>query len=142
MPDEPAESGMVGLFWMVEASGQAAIISLLVPLERAEIYGDMLTVDTGHIDYWSQLARRGDRALRKAGIPTAPIWSEYEEWPRGRVVFNFVEGQFVVYGDRQVFECELQNAVLEAFGVPADGVKFSQDGHYRSTRSLRSVRSQ
>ena len=43
----------------------------------------MLTVSTGHLDYWSRLAHRGARALREAGIPTAPIWSEYEEWPRG-----------------------------------------------------------
>lgn len=39
--------GMVGPFWVVEANGQAVIITLAVPLERADVYGDMLTVGHG-----------------------------------------------------------------------------------------------
>jgi hypothetical protein len=62
--------------------------------------------------------------------------AEYEEWPRGRVVFNFVRGQFIVHGDRQVFEYQLEARLLEYFGVPADRVEFTKDGHYQSTRSL------
>jgi hypothetical protein len=75
MVDKSTDAGMVGPFWVVEADGQAAIIALAVPLEQADVYGGMLTVDTGHLDYWSALARRGTRALREAGLPTAPIWS-------------------------------------------------------------------
>jgi hypothetical protein len=51
--------GMVGPFWVVEADAQPAVIALAVPLEKADAYGDMLTVDTGHLEYWSRLARRG-----------------------------------------------------------------------------------
>ena len=80
---------MVGPFWVVEEGGRSTVIALAVPLERAEAYGDMLTVDTGHLVHWSRLARRGARALRDDGIPTAPVWSEYEEWPRGRVLSEF-----------------------------------------------------
>ena len=83
MADKSTDAGMVGPFWVVEADGQAAIIALAVPLERADAYGDMLTVDIGHLDYWSGLARRGTRALREAGLPTAPIWSEYRGMASG-----------------------------------------------------------
>jgi hypothetical protein len=34
---------MVGLFWVVEDRGGAALIALCVPLEQADQYGDMLT---------------------------------------------------------------------------------------------------
>jgi hypothetical protein len=78
---------MVGPFWVVEEGGKSVIVALTVPLERAETYGDMLTMETGHLQHWSRLARRGAAALRTAGEPTAPVWSEYEEWPRGRVIF-------------------------------------------------------
>jgi hypothetical protein len=61
--------------------------------------------------------------------------SEYEEWPRGRVVFNAVRGQFIVYADRLIAQHELQR-VVEHFGIPAGRVVFMRDGHYRSTRSL------
>jgi len=64
MADKSTDAGMVGPFWVVEADGRAAIIGLAVPLERADAYGDMLTLDIGHLDYWSGLARRGTRALR------------------------------------------------------------------------------
>lgn len=87
---------MVGPFWMVEEEGDAAIIALAVPLDRANAYGDMLTVDTGHLEHWSRLARRGVVALREARIPTAPVWSEYEEWPRGRVLYDRLARRFVV----------------------------------------------
>jgi hypothetical protein len=73
---------------MVEARGNAALIALAVPLAQAEPYGDMLTVDTGHFEYWSRLAHRGVRVLREAGLPTAPVWSEYDEWPGGRVLYD------------------------------------------------------
>ena len=72
------------------------------------------------------------------GFATIIRDAEYEEWPRGRVVFNFIQGRFIVYGDRQVFKYELQNRVMEHFGIPARGnVEFAKDEHYQSTRFLR-----
>lgn len=45
------EAGMVGPFWIVEEGGRPAIVALTVPLERADPYGDMLSVDTGHLQH-------------------------------------------------------------------------------------------
>jgi hypothetical protein len=77
-------------------------------------------------------------AAKGRGKP--PPWTlcdcEYEEWPRGRVVFNAVNGQSIVHGDVQVFKYELQQGVTEHFGIPAGRVVFMRDEHYRSTRSL------
>ena len=72
---------------MVEDRGRAALIGCAVPLAEAVPYGDMLTIETGHSDHWAAIARRGGSGLRSAGIPSAPLWSEYDEWPRGRVLF-------------------------------------------------------
>ena len=41
---------MVGPFWVVEDGRKATVIALAVPLERADTYGDMLTVDNGHLE--------------------------------------------------------------------------------------------
>jgi hypothetical protein len=87
---------------MVEDRGSAVLIAYAVPLDQASPDGDMLTVEEGHCDYWSELGRRGARALREAGIPTAPLWSEYEEWPRGRVLFNRTTRRFIIRADRQL----------------------------------------
>jgi hypothetical protein len=60
---EHAESGMVGAFWIVEADGKPSIVALAVSLEHADPYGHMLSVDTGHLEHWSRLARRGGEGI-------------------------------------------------------------------------------
>jgi hypothetical protein len=125
--------GYVGPYWLVQdGSGIVLLIAHRCALADAEKYGDFLTSPHGHYDLWE-----GWRTGRPPdGLAAIVREAEYEEWPRGRVVFNFIRGQFVVYGDRQVFEHELQHRVLEYFGISADQVEFSKDGHYQSTRSL------
>jgi len=127
---------MVGPFWVVEADGHAAIIAVAVPLDRADIYGDMLTVDTGHLEYWTQLARSGTRALREAGIPTAPVWSEYEEWPRGRVLYDRMAKRFVIRADKQLHRPEFVRLIADRFCVGMNEVTVLSDDHYRSIRRL------
>jgi hypothetical protein len=136
MPEELAEPGMVGPFWVVEADGQAALVSLAVPLERADPYGDMLTVDTGHLEHWSHLAHRGTGALREAGLPTAPVWSEYEEWPRGRVLYDRTARRFVVRADRQLQRPEFLRLIADRFRIEAVVVTMLSDDHYRSIRII------
>ncbi len=125
--------GYVGPYWLVQdGSGSVLLIAHRCALADAEKYGDFLTSPHGHYDLWE-----GWRTGRPPdGLAAIVREAEYEEWPRGRVVFNFVRGQFVVYGDSQVFEHEFQHRVLEYFGIPGGQVKFSKDGHYQSTRSL------
>ena len=127
---------MVGPFWVVEEEGQTALIAVAVPLDRASAYGDIMTVDTGHLEYWSDLARRGARALREAGMPTAPVWSEYEEWPRGRVLYDRVARRCVIRADRQLHRPELIQLIADRFGIEADKVAVLLDDHYQSVRSI------
>jgi hypothetical protein len=134
--EQQAETGMVGPFWMVETDQRAAIIALAIPLHQAETYGNMLTVDTGHLEHWSLLARRGARALREAGLPTAPIWSEYEEWPRGRVLYDCTARRFVVRADRQLHRPEFVRLIADCFQFAAADATILPDDHYRSIRRV------
>ena len=127
---------MVGPFWVVEADRRAAIIALAVPLEQADAYGDMLTVDTGHLDYWSRLARRGALALREAGLPTAPVWCEYEEWPRGRVLYDSTARRFVVRADRKLHKPQFLRLIAGRFQIALAGTDVFPDDHYLSVRGV------
>ena len=101
-------------------------------LAEAEEYGDFLTCPHGHYEVWE-----GWRARCPADrIASVVRDAEYEEWPRGRVVFNSLKGQFIVYADKQIPHGELQR-VLEYFGIPAGRADFMADEHYQSTRSLK-----
>lgn len=128
------KAGMVGPFWVVEEAGKAAIIALAVPLDQAAPYGDMLTVEAGHLQHWSWLGRRGAAALRAAGLPTAPVWSEYEEWPRGRVLYDGVGRQFVIRADQQLRQPGFLRLVRKHFCIGTEALTVLADDHYRSVR--------
>jgi hypothetical protein len=136
MPDERNVAGMVGLFWMVEVDGNPVIIAMAAPLEQAVAYGDFLTVEQGHLEHWTQLARSGVSALRAAGLPTAPVWSEYEEWPRGRVIYDLNAQRFIIRADRQLHRPAFMRLIVDRFGIVADDATILPDDHYQSVRCV------
>ena len=73
------------------------------PVEQGERYGDCLTYGPGHYETWahSRRDRTVDPALR------ALVQSyEYEDWPRGRIVFDRTRDLFVLYADRKLLTPE------------------------------------
>jgi hypothetical protein len=127
---------MVGPFWVVEEGGRPAVVALAVPVERADPYGDMLTVDTGRLQHWSRLARRGAPALRAAGLPMAPVWSEYEEWPRGRVLYECPARRFVIRADRRLHHSAFLHLIAGRFCIEIATTMVVPDDHYRSVRQI------
>jgi hypothetical protein len=136
MADEQARTGMVGLFWMVEDRGSAALIAHADPLAQAVPYGDMLTMEMGHAEHWAQLACRGTRSLRETGIPTAPVWSEYEEWPRGRVLYDGTGQRFVIRADRKLHRPEFIRLIADRFQIVLAAGVVLPDDHYLSVRRV------
>jgi hypothetical protein len=123
----------VGPYWFVrDDSGKVLLMAHRCALAEAEKYGDFLTCPHGHYDLWEGW-RTGRPIDGAAGVLRG---AEYEEWPRGRVTFNFVHGQFIVYFDRQIRQGDLHR-VSEYFGIPEGHAVFRWDDHYRGTRSLR-----
>ena len=135
-PHSPATPSRIGLFWMVEDHGRAVLIACSVPLAEAVAYGEMLTIEIGHADHWAALARRSGSDLRAAGIPPAPLWSEYDEWPRGRVLFDRTSGGFVIRADRQLHRPDRVARIARHFCIESPSATILPDEHYRSTRRL------
>ena len=77
-PTTPEPS--VGIFWLF----RDRLIIDATPLSKAELYGSALGHPTSHIDHWTRLQRT--RAV--------PAEIEYEEPPRGRVVYDQREQRF------------------------------------------------
>ncbi len=127
---------MLGLFWAVEDRGRAVLIAHAVSMEQAIPYGDMLTVETGHFEFWAGLARRGPRLLRAEDIPTAPLWSEYEEWPRGRVLYDCAARRFIIRADRQLHRPAFVSLIADRFRFVTADASVLPDDHYRSIRRV------
>ncbi|MFS8035962.1 hypothetical protein ACI7BZ_03180 [Xanthobacter sp. AM11] len=126
--DEMLENGAepsaacVGIFWFVMRGGRPELASCKTPWQEAEDYGDFKTESTAHYEFWPNLQRR----LKVIG--------EYEDWPRGRVVYNVRDDRFTVYIDRQLAGAPFKAHLLAHFALPADKTTFAFDAHYSGAK--------
>jgi hypothetical protein len=120
----------VGIFWVAHAKdGAARLITAGCLLEQAEPYGDFLTYGPGHYDVWTAWRRNktidaDHRALVRS--------CEYEDWPRGRIVFDRLKDRFILYADRKLMAVETIGRIHEHFHLPADRTWVEGDFHYQS----------
>jgi hypothetical protein len=126
----------VGIFWFVRDGDGIAMITEGTPLATAEEYGDFATHATGHYSYWERLKRRGPDALRRGGMPDAPAWYEYEDFPRGRIVYSRVTHRFTVYVDPKLKSAVFTELIALAFGLLPGEYDIGEDAHYRSSQFL------
>jgi hypothetical protein len=128
-PDFP--NSFVGIFWAVQEQGSpATLVEHRCSLIEAEPYGTMLTCGHAHYDVWEQWRKTSGRAAIAA--------SEYEEWPRGRIVYDRENDRFILYADAQILrDAALITAIHDKFGLPMERTDRKRDGHYQSTRRLK-----
>jgi hypothetical protein len=112
----------VGIFWLV--GGQLLIDS--TPLEEAEQYGDFLTHPRGHAEVWERYRRDG----------TVYPESEYEEAPRGRVMYSSRTRKFTLLADRCILKKKtFVEKIKKEMGLPKDTI-IEGDSHYRCSACL------
>ena len=124
----------VGIFWRIQTSTIAPMLLVdSVPIEQADAFGDFLNYG-GHYEFWADMARLSALELRKRNLPDVVRWSEYEEWPRGRVVYHVPPARFILYADRKLQTAEMVKQIVARFGLPAERVDVRGDEHYVSVR--------
>jgi hypothetical protein len=90
-------------------------------LSQAAPYGDSLTHPRSHIDTWTQYQRIGK----------VPHESEYEEYPRGRVMHHPASGEFTILADPCILDRkDLTAQIKDPLRLPAK-TKIGTDPHYR-----------
>jgi hypothetical protein len=109
----------VGIFW-IDAAG--TMFAESVSIKDAEGYDEFKIFGGSHYDLW-----------RKA-VHANPQWKEleYEEIPRGRVVWHNTpkDPEFVVYLPKELVR--YQGQVTSKFNLPSGHVRFdTTDEHYR-----------
>lgn len=117
----------VGIFWYVNSY----LVVDRSTLEQAERYGDCLTHAAGHYEKWLEWQGLGQQGFSRAGLPASIAYSEYDDWPRGRIVYELVHRLFVVYADRRLQTEGTVAAVRSAFGLEQVDAIVRSDAHYR-----------
>jgi hypothetical protein len=113
---KPAEARL-GIFWLVKG----ALLMDSVPLSESEQYSDHQNHPQSHIDVWEQWQRVGK----------APIESEYEEFPRGRVTYDTMAKTFSLLADRCILgRKDVIAKIKEELHLPKK-TALGTDSHYR-----------
>jgi hypothetical protein len=123
VPTQPC----LGIFWCV--AGVLVIDRSM--LDEGEPYGDCLTHAAGHYERWENWRALGVERLRTTSFPDRIASTEYDEWPRGRIVYETVAQRFVLYADRRLQTRSLIDALKTAFGLHEAKVIVMSDPHYR-----------
>jgi hypothetical protein len=120
----------VGIFWRINRT----LVIDRSTLEEAEPYSDCLTHEAGHYERWQQWQTLGPARLARKGFPAQIAWTEYDDWPRGRVVYQKPTQQFVLYADRRLQKPAIIHALKAGFGLNAAELKVivRSDAYYRS----------
>lgn len=117
---KPRPQPKVGIFWVF----RRRLLMAACPVEDGVECSGAIDSRHDHVDYWKVLQRRHPelRAL------------EYEQVPRGRVVFFQSDQRFCVYLDERLRTPALQQRVRKAFDLPASRTRFESDPHYVTDR--------
>jgi len=112
----------VGIFWFI--AGKLLIDR--TPLGEAEEYGDFLTHPRGHAEVWEQYAQNG----------TVLPETEYEQFPRVRVMYNTKANLFTLLADRCILQRKtLVTQIKGELHLP-NNTEIRGDNHYRCSACL------
>lgn len=121
--------GQVGLFWFYKHRLMASPI----PLDQAEARGAKRDSPEAHIAVWPRMVAR-----YKAEWPILSIL-DYDEVPRGRVIFDTATQTFIIYMDATLFadaaperkpRVAVRDALSAAFQLHGQRICFATDSHY------------
>lgn len=105
----------VGIFWYLngEIVGFKQTLDTLIPDSLGLIDSDFT-----HVYDWEKLNRN---------------FGDYEDYPRGRVIFNTKNNTYLIYLDASLLNVETKNKIIKFFGLSERDYefKFRKDSHYR-----------
>jgi hypothetical protein len=95
----------------------------------------MLTCRHSHYQVWERW-RKNPRPAQP-DLASLIVASEYEEWPRGRIVYHAPGKRFILYADAEILRRpDVLAALHNTFGLPADRTETKLDSHYVSLKLL------
>src|ERR1039458_7536713 len=107
----------VGIVFLVEDR----VLIESTPLSAVEIQSGCQDHGGSHDQFWEEL-------LAKRVVP---LGSEYDQYPRGRIVYRVTTSRFVAMLDRCIIRREeTVTRMIDLLHLPADQVDVNTDSHY------------
>ena len=109
----------IGIFWFL----QKQVIGIAHPfnLNDADSIG-LIDSPYTHVDYWKNM---------QSVYPELRHY-EYEQIPRGRVVFDANKEKAIVYMDKKLFNTVTATKIYDFFDIDSENAIPRKDPHYRT----------
>jgi len=108
----------IGIFWIHKSK----IYLKSIGLDQVKVIDGFKDSDFGHYQVWDEMSAQNKELY---------IY-EYEDIPRGRIVYNVNHGLFIVYSNEDIINSdEAKKLIMDAFGLNDEAVSFQYDAHYK-----------
>jgi len=108
----------IGIFWIFENK----IFSETQKINDIKTINGFKDSDLSHYQVWNKIRNQH---------PKFYLY-EYEDIPRGRVVYNVSKNKFVIYCNENILQDEiLKRLILEKFQLLNEKSVFQEDEHYK-----------
>lgn len=108
--------GWLGIFWYWNQK----LLCVKQSASMADSTNGMIDSHLTHVKEWASFQEKHSE-LRLV---------EYEEIPRGRIIYEIKTKIFWVFMDKTLFSARFKNKLIETFQLPSARVQFSRDPHY------------
>lgn len=119
--------GEVGIFWFF----QGILFASSFPHTLGEAYGDFVNGLDDHVTFWPRLQKSFRQVL------PALAEFEYDQVPRGRVVYRKADDTFLLYGSERFARDEIQQRrVMKDFQLVGKRIIVKPDEHYGPVQGM------
>ena len=116
-----ADTPRIGIFWLYLNDGKVQVFfSIVESLEFGQDYGDYVVSTKEHYVLWENLKRH----------KLAPLTSQYEDLPRGRVAYDKSRKQYVVFHGKYITAMPgIKETIKSEFKLKSN-TRWESDLHY------------
>jgi len=127
------EAACLGIFWVVQMpEAEPRLLAAGCRWTKPSRMVNCLSYSAGHYETWAHWRR--DRTVDPALRAIVGSY-EYENWPRGRIVFDRSRDQFILYADRKLMAPAMIEGIATQFHLPEGRTEIQGNFHYQSTET-------
>ena len=111
LPNKP-----IGIFWIYENK----IYYKTQNLQEIKPINGFIDSDLSHYEVWDEIKYQNKDFYLY----------EYEQIPRGRIVYNTITQNFIIYCNKELLSSQAKSLILKAFEIKDKNYIFKEDEHY------------